>query len=161
MQWQPTPTTTGAAREWLVDSDSLTRKLVSHSAGQFRVQRVAEGRRFTAPGCSQQGRKFAAGSADPGFGLYWQREVILLGKGQPWVHALTLVPCRHQALTRRLRLLKNRPLGNFLFQQPQLQRLSMDFAAPEHGHARRSWFRLADQEMILIELFRHDFLDSL
>lgn len=161
MRWHMQPSLHGAGRDWLLDPDSLTQKLVSHSAGDFRVQRIAEGRIFTTPGYPLPGGGLAHCNFSQGFGLYWQREVALIGRGRPWVLALTLVPCQHQALTRRLRLLKNRPLGNFLFQQPGLQRLRMDFAATDLGHARRSWFRLNQQDMVLIELFRNDFLDAL
>jgi len=140
---------------WLLDTESLTRKLKVHSQGRFDVQVLAEQRRFTSPG-----KPLPRGAIDPGR-LFWQRDVVLRGRGEPWVQARTLVPARYQRLTRRLRLLGNSPLGAFLFARPGLTRMSFDFASLPEGEARRSWFRVGSQQIILIELFLHEFLDTL
>lgn len=155
LNWQAAPQCSGPACAWLADTESLTRKLKIHSQGQFDVQVLDEQRCFTSPG-----KPLPRGAADPGR-LFWQRDVLLLGGGEPWVRACTLVPARYQRLTRRLRLLGNSPLGAFLFSRPELTRMGFDFASLPEGEARRSWFRMGSQQIILIELFLHEFLDTL
>lgn len=77
------------------------------------------------------------------------------------MRACTLVPVRYQQLNQRLRRLGNRPLGAFLFSRPGLTRMGFDFASLPEGQARRSWFRIGHQQIILIELFLDEFLDTL
>ncbi|MCH8551590.1 MAG: chorismate lyase [Natronospirillum sp.] len=155
IDWQAAPPDNGVARDWLTDTGSLTAKLLSLSGGDFRVDVLREGRFFGAVGRPVPQPSVARGA---GHGLYWQREVLLCGRNEGWVRALTLVPVRHQALIRRLRRLGRQPLGAFLFAQAELQRVTMDFATLDWGLARRSWFRLGTQEIILIEVFLDDFL---
>lgn len=140
-------------RAWLTDPGSLTEKLVSASGGDFRVALHAQERRWTSPGTPSP--------THHGHDLYWCRDVTLYGTGQPWVQARTLVPAREQRLLRRLRQLGTRPLGAFLFRQPGLQRLRMDYARLPEGVARRSWFTLGHQEIILVEVFLPSFFDQL
>ncbi|MEX1058404.1 MAG: chorismate lyase, partial [Natronospirillum sp.] len=144
LPWQSTPIGTGAARTWLTSTDSLTRKLVAHSEGQFAVQVLHQGVAFCSPG---------RGITSMHHGLYWQREVQLLGHQEPWVRALTFVPARHRRLCTRLHLLGEQPLGAFLFKQPDLQRQQMDYAATPWGLARRARFSIGHQQIILVELF--------
>lgn len=155
IDWQATPPGNTGARAWLTDTGSLTAKLLHLSGNEFHVNVLREGRSFSAVGRPVPQPSTLRGN---GHGLYWQREVLLCGRQTGWVRALTLVPVRHQALIRRLRRLGRQPLGAFLFAQPELQRVTMDFAALDWGLARRSWFRLGTQEIILIEVFLDDFL---
>lgn len=132
-------------RAWLSDAGSLTEKLVARSQGDFHVELTAQCRRWTHPGYPNP--------THHAHGLYWCRDVVLRGGQQPWVQARTLVPVHQRALIRRLQRLGRRPLGAFLFQQPNLQRLRMDYARLPHGLARRSWFIMGSAEIILIEVF--------
>lgn len=136
-------------RAWLTDAGSLTEKLVAHSQGHFAVELLAQQRRWTHPG--------QPNPTHHAQGLYWCRDVVLHGRGKPWVQATTLVPVHQRALIRRLQRLGRRPLGAFLFQQPNLRRLRMDYARLTHGLARRSWFTMGPHEIILIEVFLPDF----
>lgn len=158
LKWRAQPQTKRrAVLPWLLDTGSLTNKLIARAGDEFAILRIAEGRQFNSPG-----RPVPAMSADrAAHNLYWHREVLLQGHGRPWVHALTLIPVRHRALVMRLRQLGDNPLGGFLFRQPGLQRLRMDFAAMPHGQARRSWFRIDRQDIILVEVFLNEFLDTL
>ena len=140
-------------RAWLADPGSLTEKLVAASAGDFKVVLHSEQRHWTSPG--------KPSPTHHGHDLYWCRDVTLYGCGQPWVQARTMVPAREQRLLQRLRQLGARPLGAFLFSQPNLQRLRMDYARLESGVARRSWFTLGRQEIILVEVFLPTFFDRL
>ncbi|MFY0663540.1 MAG: chorismate lyase [Natronospirillum sp.] len=153
MTWSTGLSLTPREREWLTDPGSLTEKLVAVSTGDFRVAVHAQQRHWTSPG--------RPSPTHHGHDLYWCRDVTLHGLGQPWVHARTLVPAREQRLLQRLRRLGTRPLGAFLFSQPGLQRLRMDYARLKVGVARRSWFTLGHQEIILVEVFLPDFFDHL
>lgn len=152
LNWQTKPPIAGPARAWLTDPGSLTRKLMVRSQGKFAVRVQHEGLRFCSPG---------PGLASLAHGLYWQREVLLLGRGEPWVRGLTLVPAQNQILRARLRLLGTRPLGGFLFKQRNLQRERMDYAQSALGVARRTHFTIGQHPIILIELFLQPFLDQL
>lgn len=152
LYWQSVPPVTGPARHWLTDRGSLTRKLVAQSGGAFAVRVQHEGVSFCSPG---------PGLLPLKHGLYWQREVILLGRGEPWVRALTLVPARNQLLRARLRLLGTRPLGGFLFSRHDLRRERMDYAISADGVARRTHFTIGQQPIVLIELLLQPFLDQI
>lgn len=158
LNWQVRPQTNDSkVLPWLLDTGSLTHKLVTRAGDGFSIRRVAEGRQFNSPGRPVP----ATSPRRTPHSLYWHREVVLQGHGQPWVHALTLIPVRHRALVMRLRQLGDNPLGGFLFRQPGLQRLRMDFATMPRGQARRSWFRIDRQDIILVEVFLNEFLDTL
>lgn len=154
-QWQSRAP--GCAREvdWLTDTGSLTAKLMAVSEGAFSVRVLRQGRLNGATGAPVPTGSRLRGI---GRGLFWQREVLLCGHNAGWVRALTLVPARYQRLSRRLRQLGDRPLGAFLFAQTDLERLSMDYARLDWGLARRSWFRVGGQEIILVEVFLDEFL---
>jgi len=171
-RWQPAragaapwPAGLGA---WLLDQGSLTAKLVAASGGDFEVQVCFQG--VASPKPSE--RKLL------GLGRgHWAlvREVVLRGRGEPWVFARSLIPLT--SLTGRLRQLRrfdSRPLGAFLFAQPDLQRGTMEVSRIGPGRAyvppdlqgrahlwgRRSVFRLEGRPLLVSEVFLPRFVQS-
>ena len=158
-----------ALQPWLLDQGSLTAKLVAHSEGDFRVLVLRQA--VMRPLASEQrllgmtaGRQALV------------REVLLLGRDQPWVFARSLVPLT--SLTgrlRRLRSLRERPLGAFLFAQPGLRRGPLQFSRIQPGQAylpaewrageplwgRRSVFSLDRKPLLVSEVFLPQFTHSL
>jgi len=152
-------------RTWLLDSGSLTAKLIRLSQGDFQVEvlRQWHGRAHTdealALGIPLQQRCLI-------------REVVLKGRNQPWVFARSLLPLT--SLTgplRHLRKQTNKPLGAFLFSQPHLQRSPIALTQISRHHAyvptnlmgdspvwgRRSVFSLRHRPLLVSEVFLADF----
>lgn len=140
-------------RGWLLDSGSLTARLVALSAGDFRVEVVAQG--WGRPNLSEA----RALRIDPRLRVL-VREVRLIGHGQAWVHARSLIPST--TLTgphRKLAHLGNRPLGEVLFQDPSMERSPIETALVplyrdnQRAWARRSVFRLDGKPLLVSEVF--------
>lgn len=118
---------------WLQAPGSLTQLLKQASAGEFRVEVLGEEwREIDLPGLRAE-----FGPLTPGH-RFWSRRVLLLGKGQPWVQAHTLMP-EHSLLSPLEQVLKlgNKPLGEFLFQHPDLLRSNHAIA----HHSGQTWGR--------------------
>lgn len=116
-------------RTWLLDSESLTAKLLALSGHQFRVQVLRQ--LVTVPPLNERRALAMTGKR-----LALVREVILYGRNEPWVFARSVLPL--SSLTGRLRHLRKqgtRPLGAFLFSQPQLQRGVIAITAISRDHA--------------------------
>lgn len=149
-------------RDWLLDTGSLTQRLMQASAGELSVQvlnqsvqlpRLSEMRALSLPP-----RRLAL-----------IREVILFGKGQPWVYARSVIPLG--TLTGRLRKLRHldsRPLGALLFSDPSMSREPVEVACISSSNAqlppalneitsalwgRRSVFRLDQKPLLVSEIF--------
>ena len=151
-------------REWLCDKGSLTARLKAHSRGRFRVRVLSQG--WGRPLLSEQ--KFLG--MRPGERAVI-REVELLCGGTPWVFARTLIPARSlQGAARRLTHLGDRPLGEVLFKDPNMQRGEVQMARITGRHrlfsratqhlrradeiwGRRSLFRLAGKPLLVNEIF--------
>lgn len=147
-------------RPWLFDQGSLTARLVARSGGDFCVQVLAQ--RWALP--------TAAERRALGLGLRQRaliREVLLRGRGQPWVYARSVLP---PALLRgRYRFLTHlggRPLGALLFRDPRLRRGPIAVAKcpvpplPElrgstglGAWQRRSLFYLGGRPLLVAEMF--------
>ena len=158
-----------ALKPWLLDQGSLTARLLHASAGDLRVRLLSQG--FARP------RRSECLALEMPRGRYaLVREVILLGQGQNWVFARSVLPLA--SLTgrlRQLRRLRERPLGGFLFAQPDLQRGLMELSeiGPEHHYlppglrvryrlwGRRSVFRLEAKPLLVSETFLPDFVRGL
>ncbi|MDQ2076678.1 chorismate lyase [Marinimicrobium sp. ABcell2] len=156
-------------RPWLLDQGSLTAKLVAHSDGDFRVRVLRQA--VARPLLSEQ-RLLGI----PAGRQALVREVLLLGRGQPWVFARSLVPLTSLAgRLRCLRYLRDRPLGAFLFAQPDLQRGGLEISRiqPSQGYVpaelsageplwgRRSVFRLDNKPLLVSEVFLPHFTRTL
>lgn len=138
---------------WLLDSGSLTARLMALSGGDFRVQVVAQ--EWGRPHPSEA----RVLNIDPRLRVLI-REVRLFGLGQPWVHARSLIPAttltgRH----RKLASLGNRPLGELLFNDPGMRRGSIEtaqvplYSPDSRTWARRSVFMLDDKPLLVCEVF--------
>ncbi|HET8711984.1 MAG TPA: chorismate lyase [Spongiibacteraceae bacterium] len=154
-------------RPWLLAEGSLTQHLVAASAGTFRVERVMQ--EWQRPTLSEARLL----QIDPSqYALI--REVILWGRGQPWVYARSVIPARSlRGDLRRLRKLRNSSLGALLFSYPQLQREPFELAAIDARAlpvplradstlwARRSRFSVDDRTLIVGEIFLAGFVQTL
>ena len=155
-----------AFRSWLTDSGSLTRRLQHASGGQFSVQVRSQSLQF--PKLSERTALLL-----PPRRLALVREVILFGRGEPWVYARSVIPLT--TLTghlRKLRHLDSRPLGALLFSDPTMTREPMQcatitprnvpLAAPLENLAtpiwgRRSVFNLSGKPLLVCEIFLPSF----
>lgn len=153
-------------RGWLSDTGSLTRRLLDASDGNLSVQILRQ--ELQRPRLSE---RQALGLPPRHLALI--REVVLLGNGQPWVYARSIIPLT--TLTGRLRKLRhldNRPLGALLFQDPTMTREPVEIAChtlasvqlPEaiadiraSMWGRRSVFRLDNKPLLVSEIFLPDF----
>ncbi len=160
--------------EWLQDTGSLTARLIAQSQGRFSVEVLLQGfgkirldERHALMLNKQRLNKHQA---------ILIREVILYGNNQPWIFARSLLPL--SSLTGRLRQLRKtsrKPLGAFLFKQPQLQRSAIEIARinPKHHYlpkqfhlnqpvwGRRSVFFVDQKPLLVSEVFLPDFVKSI
>lgn len=154
---------------WLDDEGSLTARLVGLSKGQFQVEVLRQ--QLALPSRDEQQ---ALSMKRPARALI--REVILRGYHQPWVFARSVLPLSSlSGKLRHLRKQRNRPLGAFLFSQPQLVRspiavacFNADDAYLPPGIAcssllwgRRSVFALDGKPLLVSEVFLPAFCDQL
>lgn len=146
---------------WLDDSGSLTARLIALSKSDFHVQVVQQ-----QLGIPSRDEQQALHMPRPALALI--REVILFGHHQPWVFARSVLPLSSLTHTlRHLRKQRNRPLGAFLFSQPQLERSAIAVAAfsVDDGYVphalvsqtplwgRRSVFSLDAKPLLVSEVF--------
>ncbi len=148
-------------QDWLLDKGSLTQRLIKASDGQFRVEIQ---RQKLLPSYLSEARLLGIKPTQQ----VMVREVILLGRDQPWVFARSIIPL--STLTGRLRALKkldNRPLGALLFQNPNMHRDAIEVAQVRPGDrylpetlktsqtywGRRSRFFLDDKPLLVSEVF--------
>ena len=150
-------------RDWLLDSGSLTQSLQQASEGQFSVEVLSQS--VQLPRLSE---RRALGLAPRRVALI--REVLLFGRGTPWVYARSVIPM--QTLTGRLRKLRHldsRPLGALLFSDPTMSREPLELACipanknrslnpklPAYNQpiwGRRSVFKLSAKPLLVCEMF--------
>jgi len=163
--------------QWLLDDTSLTLRVknycTEHDLGLFSVKVLSQG--------------ICQPSSDEIKGLKLNneqdaliREVLLYGGESPLIYARTVIPS--QTLTGEQKVLGelgNRPLGEFLFSQPDLERDDMEVASLKQGQqlfdsaishlksnpgeiwARRSVFRLKHKPLLVAEVFLPDILKYL
>ena len=151
---------------WLIDNGSLTRKLVALSKDQFEVQVV---RQEVATPDAAEANALKMTQQTP----VMIREVVLKGRGRPWVFARSILPMT--TMTGRLtglRTLSNQPLGELLFQDPSMTREPLEAAClparilsvpaalaagDEPLWARRSVFFLDRKPLLVSEVFLSEF----
>ncbi|MCH9820490.1 MAG: chorismate lyase [Gammaproteobacteria bacterium] len=151
---------------WLIDNGSLTRKLVALSKDQFEVQVLRQ--EVATPGAAEA-NALKMTQQTP----VMIREVVLKGRGRPWVFARSILPMT--TMTGRLaglRTLSNQPLGELLFQDPSMTREALEAAClparilsvpaalaagDEPLWARRSVFFLDQKPLLVSEVFLSEF----
>jgi len=137
-------------QHWLFDPGSLTKLLVQKSGGDFRVEvRAEEWQLLPEPAVRAC---FGPLSAEHRF---WSRKVVLVGRDTPWVLAHTLIP--EFSLISPLKQvleLNRKPLGEYLFNHPDLIRSGIDITPmPDESWGRRSLFYLYKKPIMVAEFF--------
>ena len=151
--------------DWLLDPNSLTKRLTQTCSGQFHVVPVSQKRERP-----QLNEAQALGIR--AHEICFIREVHLLCDKRPWVFARTVIPVR--TLTgprRRLSRLGKKPLGAVLFADPSMQRSPIEIARISAGQTlftaatapleekpieiwgRRSTFFLGGKPLLVSEIF--------
>ena len=142
-------------RDWLCEQGSLTRLLKLASEDQFHVQVLGEHEQ-TIDNALLRGEfgPLAAGHS------FWSRKVALYGCAQPWVLAHTLLPAHSEMSDlQQVRSLGSKPLGEFLFDHPGLQRSHLHFTnLPSGIWGRKSLFFLFGKPILVAEFFLPELL---
>lgn len=147
------PVVHGELSYWLTLEGSLTRALQLRCESKFQVTILREG--FARPS-----REENQTLQIPTRQNAWIREVCLSGDGTPWVLARTIIPLGTlKGRGRRLRNLGRRPLGAYLFSNPEWQRGPFEIGLCQQTHAeqpiaaRRSRFHNGDSALLVGEYF--------
>lgn len=152
-------------RDWLWERGSLTRRVIAHCQGPFRVRLL---RQSVGRPLGSERRLLAMPAGEQAV----VREVELLCGGQPWVFARTLLPLANLGgAMRRLTRLGTRPLGEVLFTATDVERLVVEVAEldpndgiyrvasahllepPERLWGRRALYALAGKFLLVNEIF--------
>lgn len=147
--WQLAPPP--LVRDWLREPGSLTARLVQQADGRFRVRLLAQYWGRPAP---EEARRLGL---PPGrFALI--REVALMGNGEDWVRARSVLPISSlSGPGRRLRKLGTRSLGHLLFRDPTLRRGAIEIARLQQSEgrvfARRSHLVYHGRPLLVAECF--------
>ncbi|MDP1930108.1 MAG: chorismate lyase [Gammaproteobacteria bacterium] len=136
-------------QSWLLDPGSLTLRLKEHADGRFRVVVLEEGWvRRQLPSLLQCFSPSVASER------MWSRRVLLQCGDTPWVAAHSLIPVSSmEGELKRLRHLSNKPLGEFLFRNPLLQRRQLELTQADDIWGRRSLFYLYGKPLLVAEFF--------
>ncbi|MGJ8690605.1 MAG: chorismate--pyruvate lyase family protein [Gammaproteobacteria bacterium] len=143
-------------QSWLMDPGSLTHRLKAMSHENFNVRVIEEGwYQHCNPSLLQCFLPHVVRQR------MWSRKVLLCCADTPWVAAHTLIPVSSMiGPLRQLRSLRDRPLGEVLFQDPQLQRLQLEITQYEDMWGRRSLFYSQDQPILVAEFFLPSLLEE-
>lgn len=151
-------------QQWLCNPNSLTDALIHASSGRFRVQVLGQTIARPRPAeCEMLKLAYRRRALI--------REVLLLGRGEPWVYARSVLPLETlRGRFRYLRHLGERPLGACLFAEPDLQRGPIQiFSTPAQSlelpsiadntlvWGRASTFFLRRQALVVSEVFLPSF----
>jgi chorismate lyase len=132
--------------DWLMESGSMTCRFEQHCS-YVRVEPQREC--FITPDQLTEEMAYLPYSE-----RYWLREIVLLGDGQPWLLARTVVP--QETLTgpdQALVDLGTLPLGRYLFSSDHLTRDYIHIGRCQALWGRRSRLCLAGKPLLLTELF--------
>ena len=157
---------------WLFDEGSLTRRILFHCKNEFRVEVLSQ--KWERPMLNEA---FRLGVHSEHHALI--REVLLYCGDKPWVFARSVLP--RKTLTGRRRFLGklgNRPLGEILFSDPNIQRDDLEVAeikkgqrmyncatkslvdVPDSVWGRRSIFYLHKKPLLVNEIFLPSILEQ-
>lgn len=142
-------------RRWILDTGSLTKRLMAISAADFRVEVL------------QQSVSTPVNNERHALNIKLRqvcliREVALLCHQLPVVYARSAIPLTTlRGQERQLAHLGNKPLGAFLFQHHNMSRGPLEITAFRHllagdtrfGRARRSVFYLNNRPLLVSEFF--------
>ena len=136
--------------DWVTDPGSLTSRLKEKSVGDFQVEVVDE--RWLS-NLLRDLRVLFGPVADNH--RFWSRKVVLSGRGEPWIQAHTILPEHSlESPLREVMELSKKPLGEFLFNHPELIRSEMDVTpVGSDTWARRSLFYLFSNPVLVAEFF--------
>ena len=144
---------------WILDSGSLTKRLVALSGGEFKVDLLSLG--WQRP---QRDERRALGIPLGQRALI--REVALRSRGEVVVKARSVIPVDTlKGKERQLKFLGEKPLGAFLFTSRCMQRSGIELGAmnwhDEHWiYGRRSVFLLHHKPLLVAELFMPALLEQ-
>ena len=140
-------------RDWLLHPGSLTQRLTEAAGGDFRVELSFQG--WGMPTLSEA-RSLGIDPRQQAL----IREVRLIGRGQTWVYARSIIPASTlKGPLRKLRRLGNRSLGSLLFKEPTMHRGPIETCSLrldgllEPVSARRSVFYLRGLPLLVCEVF--------
>jgi len=134
---------------------SLTERLLVASAGDFRVNVLSQ--RWQLP---EHDESLCLGIPESEEAMV--REVELICRGQPWVMARSVIPkCTLEGHYGFLADLGDKPLGEIIFQEPNLKRTSFEVCKVNavgemntpHTWGRRSVFTLGRYPILVAEFF--------
>jgi len=151
--WKPAaevvPRPAPALQSWLLDPGSLTARLKAMAGSQFRVRVLEEAWVHPcSPALLQCFQPHVARQR------MWSRKVLLQCGQTPWVAAHSLIPhSSMQGPLKRLRRLDERPLGEFLFREPTMQRFQLELTHDDGIWGRRSLFYLHGRPLLVAEFF--------
>jgi len=142
-------------RRWILDTGSLTKRLIAISANHFRVEVLHQS--VSTP---VNNERHALNMKTRQMCLI--REVALQCHQLPVVYARSVIPLTTlRGQERQLAYLGNKPLGAFLFQHHNMSRGPLEITTFSHllsgddrfGWARRSVFYLNNRPLLVSEFF--------
>jgi chorismate--pyruvate lyase len=128
---------------WLLDSKSLTHKL-KEKYKDFEVNVISQ-KENNPYQCEYQ---LLGSTQNQGIVV---REVELLGNQKPVVNARSLIPLTDD--TKDILSIGSRPLGEILFDDPEIKRGHLEVGSFENSWARRSTFTMGKTKLLVTEIF--------
>ncbi len=129
--------------KWLLDSQSLTYKL-KDKYSDFKVNVLSQEQNSPYE-CEL---KLLGSSTNLNIIV---REVELLGSQKPVVNARSLIPLTDE--TRDILKIGSRPLGEILFNDPEIKRGHLEVGSFNNSWARRSTFTIGKTTLLVTEIF--------
>ena len=128
---------------WLLDNQSLTHKL-KEKYDDFRVNVLSQEQNSPYE-CEL---KLLGSSTNLTIIV---REVELLGSKRPVVNARSLIPLTDD--TKDILKIGSRPLGEILFNDPEIKRGHLEVGSFNNSWARRSTFTISKTNLLVTEIF--------
>ncbi len=145
-------------------TSAIESELLQHGSLTARVKALA-GQSFQLQVREQCWRELEADSLRAQFGpvahghKFWSRKIAMGIEDSDWILAHTLLPAHGaEGPLAAVFSLNNKPLGEYLFQQPNLLRANFQLCRSASGHwGRRSLFFLHDKPIMVAEFFTAEF----
>ena len=128
---------------WLLDDQSLTAKL-RNKYSDFKVSVISQ-KQAKPYGCEL---KLLGVKSNITFIV---REVELIGSGKPVVIARSLIPLTED--TNEILKIGTKPLGEMLFNDPEVKRGHLEIGSTNNSWARRSTFKIKKTKLLVSEIF--------